>query len=64
MQVEHLEIALKTARVIGMTMGVLMARRGLTEGTAFELLAETSQRLNRKLRLVADEVVLSGDLPR
>ena len=29
----------------------------------FELLRETSQRLNRKVRDIPDEVVLTGELP-
>lgn len=62
-QVENLEVALKTARVIGMAMGILMAQRGLSEAAAFELLTDTSQRQNRKLRHVAEHVALTGALP-
>ena len=37
--------------------------RGLGNEESFELLRVTSQRLNRKLRDLADEVVRTGTLP-
>lgn len=49
--------------VIGQAKGVLMARHRVTPDAAFELLREASQRLNRKLRQVADEVARTGQIP-
>jgi GAF domain-containing protein len=61
--VQHLEEALKSNREIGMAMGVLMARGGLTEDEAFAELRRASQYLNRKLRDIAASVVETGRLP-
>ncbi|WP_138732536.1 ANTAR domain-containing protein [Modestobacter excelsi] len=63
MEIEHLRAGLQTSRCIGMAMGILMTRRGLTEAAAFDVLARASQNANRKLRDVADDVVLTGELP-
>jgi transcriptional regulator with GAF, ATPase, and Fis domain len=60
---EQLQDALDTSREIGMAMGVLMGRSGVTEDQAFALLRRASQHLNRKLRQVAAEVVETGRLP-
>jgi DNA-binding response OmpR family regulator len=59
----NLEVAVATNRRIGMAVGVLMAREKVTSETAFQRLRQQSNRTNRKLRDVADEVVLTGDLP-
>jgi uncharacterized coiled-coil protein SlyX len=61
--ITNLEAALVTARGIGAAMGVLMCRHVLTEPQAFDLLREASQRQHRKVRDLADYVVLAGDLP-
>ena len=60
---EHLEVALQTARMIGAATGIVMTRHGVNEARAFEVLKKASQDSNRKLRLVAEEVVLTGDVP-
>ncbi|HET8589733.1 MAG TPA: ANTAR domain-containing protein [Nakamurella sp.] len=62
-QIANLEAALVTARRIGAAMGVLMARHRMTDSQAFDVLRKGSQHTNRKLRDVADEVVLTGLLP-
>ena len=62
-RVEHLTAALQTNRTIGVAMGVLMARLGIAQDEAFERLRLVSQATNRKLRDIADEVVLTGALP-
>jgi hypothetical protein len=62
-RVADLERALASNRQIGAAVGILMQSRKLTQPEAFELLRRTSQNLNRKLRDVADEVVLTGALP-
>ena len=40
-----------------------MSRENVTAENAFARLREHSQRTNRKLRDVADDVVLTGELP-
>lgn len=61
-RIANLERALASNRRIGMALGVLMARRGLTEEQAFELLRQQSSLRNVKLVSIADEVVYTGDL--
>ena len=61
---ENLETALQTNREIGMAVGILMARYGLTDQAAFDLLRVTSQHQHRKLRDIAAETVFSGELPQ
>lgn len=62
-QIHHLETALLTNRRIGQAIGILMCRRVITENAAFVLLREASQNTHRKLRDIADDVLLTGDLP-
>ena len=64
MKIEHLLTAVETNREIGAAVGVLMARHGLGYDDAFRLLRVESQRANRKLRLVASEVLYTGSLPQ
>lgn len=59
----HFGAALTSSRQIGTAVGILMARRAVTEDEAFALLASASQHLNRKLRDVASDVVFTGELP-
>lgn len=59
----NLEVALESNRHIGSAVGILMARELLTADQAFERLRDTSQRLHRKLRDLADEVINTGELP-
>ena len=60
---ENLERALATNREIAMAMGIVMADRRCTEQQAFTHLREVSQRLNRKLRDIAADVVRTGEIP-
>jgi hypothetical protein len=62
-RIENLETALQSNRRIGVAIGILMSRHGLSEDDAFALLAKASQVTNRKLRDIAEEVVYEGDLP-
>ena len=62
-QIANLEIALVSSRRIGAAMGVLMAGHRITDDQAFALLRTASQHNHRKLRDIADEVVLTGALP-
>jgi hypothetical protein len=60
---DHLEQALTSSRRIGAAMGVLMASLRLTEDQAFDALRTVSQHSHRKLRDVAEDVLLTGELP-
>lgn len=62
-RVEHLEIALATNRHIAMAVGIVMARRGLTEPEAFDVLRLASHASQRKVRDLAEHVIYTGDLP-
>jgi transcriptional regulator with GAF, ATPase, and Fis domain len=55
-QHEQMEEALRSRDVIGQAKGILMARQGVTEDQAFDMLRRASQRLNVKLREVAERV--------
>jgi hypothetical protein len=60
---EHLQVALEGSREIGAAIGVLMSHHRVTQQVAFAMLSTASQQLNRKLRVVAGQVVETGDLP-
>jgi hypothetical protein len=60
----HLEIGLVSNREIGMAIGVLMTSHRITDQQAFDMLRTASQHAHRKLREVAADVVLTGQLPR
>ena len=61
--VANLGSALSTSRQIGTAVGILMASHGATSEAAFAMLRNASQHLNRKLRDVAEDVELTGELP-
>ena len=54
---EQLHVALRNRDVIGQAKGMLMARGDIDEDQAFDILRKASQRLNIKLREVAQRVV-------
>jgi signal transduction histidine kinase/DNA-binding response OmpR family regulator len=58
----NLERALSSNRQIGAAIGILMASHKVTSDRAFALLREASNMTNRRLRDVADRVVLTGSL--
>jgi signal transduction histidine kinase/DNA-binding response OmpR family regulator len=60
----NLERALTSNRQIGAAMGILMARLRLTDQQAFDLLRSESQHRHRKLRDIAEEVMMTGEVPR
>jgi GAF domain-containing protein len=60
----NLEQALDSNRRVGMAIGILMARHRLDEDAAFALLRGASQHANRKLRVVAEEVINTGEISR
>lgn len=53
----HLNIALESRAVIEQAKGVLVARERCTPDEAFEMLRRASQRENRKLREIAEDLV-------
>jgi hypothetical protein len=55
--VRQLAQALETRPVIDQAKGILMRDRGCTASEAFDLLVAASQRTNRKLRVIAQNVV-------
>lgn len=59
----NLRVALSSNRQIGTAIGILMDQLKITDVDSFELLRQVSQRYNRRLRDIADEVVLTGALP-
>ncbi|HEY6744388.1 MAG TPA: GAF and ANTAR domain-containing protein [Mycobacteriales bacterium] len=62
-QINGLEQAVASNRAIGMAIGILMAIERVGQDEAFDLLRTVSQRTNRKLREIADDVVHTGQLP-
>jgi GAF domain-containing protein len=59
---DNLEAALQSRAVIDQAKGVLIERHKLTPDQAFQLLAFSSMNVNRKLRDVAEHLVLTGEL--
>ena len=52
-----MEAALRTRDLIGQAKGLLMARSGVDEDAAFQMLVSASQRMNVKLAEVARRLV-------
>ncbi|SDO81727.1 ANTAR domain-containing protein [Pedococcus dokdonensis] len=61
-QVKNLQEALRTARLIGAAIGIVMASTKVDQPSAFEALRRASMDRNRKLRDVAEQLVLTGTL--
>lgn len=59
---ENLTIALRNRDIIGQAKGILMERHRITADAAFQLLSNASQRGNRKLAVVAEQVASTGVL--
>jgi GAF domain-containing protein len=55
--IEQLNDAIKTREIIGEAKGILMAREGVSEDEAFQMLVTASQNTNTKLREVAQTLV-------
>ena len=62
-KIAHLEVALRTARTIGVAMGILVERHKVSECEAFQTLVDASQRANRKVRDIAADLIFTGQLP-
>lgn len=56
--VEQLEQALTSNRTIGLALGMLMEQSQVDRGRAFQMLSLASQRLNVKLRVLAERIVV------
>ena len=63
-ELQGLRNALVSRDEIGQAKGILMERMGLTADQAFGRLQQVSQERNVKVRDIAAEVVLTGELPR
>lgn len=59
----NLKVAMSTREVIGQAQGILMERFKVTGELAFHMLIVVSQKSNRKLREVAEDLVATGHLP-
>jgi GAF domain-containing protein len=54
---EDLRIGMRSRELIGKAIGILMARQHISEAEALDVLTRASQRLNVKLRLIAEQIV-------
>ena len=61
--IASLHTAMMSRQLIGEATGVLMERHRIDSRHAFDLLVRSSQRLNVKLRVVAQYVVRTGQDP-
>ena len=59
---DNLQVALASRATIDQAKGILMERHRLTADQAFDLLARASMAANRKLRVVAEHLVTTGEL--
>jgi transcriptional regulator with GAF, ATPase, and Fis domain len=59
---ETLEAALQSNRTVGVALGILMERHDLTAEAAFDVLRRISSHTNRKLAVIAEELVTTGQL--
>ena len=62
-QNENLWRAIDSRNLIGQAQGMLMQRYGLTGPTAFAVLRRYSQERNVKMRVLAEELTSTGQLP-
>lgn len=56
-QQQQLSTVVETRDIMGQAKGILMARHGVDDAAAFAMLRAGSNRLNRKLREVAEQVI-------
>ena len=61
-QAQNLRTAMESRAAIEQAKGILIERHKLTPDQAFRLLADASQRTNRKVRDLAEHLVLTGEL--
>lgn len=58
-KIESLEAGIDSRQVIGQAVGILMARQNVGEQDAFNMLVRASQRMNTKLRRIAEQITQS-----
>jgi GAF domain-containing protein len=63
LETEQLREALTTRDLIGQAKGILMSRRGISADEAFNVLRQTSQEMNVKLRALAETLTTNPDPP-
>jgi hypothetical protein len=56
----QMEEALKSSRIIGAAVGVVMTSRGVSDAEAFAILKKASNDSNRKLRELASDLLASA----
>jgi len=61
-QVQQLEEAVRSHGRIGIATGLIMAQLQVDADDAFAILVRVSQDSNRKLRVIAEDVISSGRL--
>lgn len=61
-KIANLKIAVASSRVTSAAVGIVMANRKCSYDEAFDALRIERQRTHRKLREIADEVLLTGTL--
>jgi GAF domain-containing protein len=62
-QVENMQIAIDNRDLIGQAKGILMERYKIRAGQAFDLIVASSRATHKKVRVVADQLVATGELP-
>jgi AmiR/NasT family two-component response regulator len=62
-EIDQRATAMHSRTVIGQAQGILMERFGLDADRAFDYLRRTSMTTNRKLSVVAEELVRTRRLP-
>ncbi len=60
-KIGNLQAGMESRQLIGTATGILMNRQGISQADAFDMLRRASQRLNVKLRVIADQVVSRPD---
>jgi GAF domain-containing protein len=61
---DNLQRALESRAVIDQAKGILMERHKIPADQAFQILARVSMHSNRKVRDIAEQLVLTGELPQ
>ncbi len=61
-KIEHLTAALESSRRIGCAIGILMSRHHYTSDEAFQRIVVASNAMHRKVRELAEDIILVGDL--
>jgi AmiR/NasT family two-component response regulator len=61
-KIANLEIALESSRRIGIAIGIVMCSANTSEAAAFEILSMRSQQSGRKIRNLAEDVILDASM--